>query len=109
MTRNEFIALGRKLEFGARPYDRMHAIAISLFALAGWPVSKYLPDAAVWGYIAALLIVCIGYLFWSARVDRATGLLCNSCRYPMVRGAAKMAMDSNRCPYCKKAAFAAED
>ncbi|MDR6841506.1 hypothetical protein [Pseudoxanthomonas sacheonensis] len=108
MTKDDFIARGRRINFGALPYDLAHTVVICAFALAGWPISIYLPDSMVWAYVAFLFAGSIGYLWWSKRVDRSTGLLCHTCNRPMVRQAAKMAIDSNACPHCKKPAFAPE-
>ena len=108
MTKQDFIERGRKINFGALHYDLAHTVVICAFALAGWPISIHLPGAILWTYLAFLFAGSIGYLWWSKRIDRNTGLLCHTCNRPMVRQAAKMAIDSNTCPHCKKPAFASE-
>lgn len=105
MTKEEFLRRGGEIRYGARPYDRAHALALWALALLGVLALKYLAEEFIFIYTAFLLLVSISYMVWSARKDRQTGLLCHSCDKPIVRRAATLAIDSGVCPHCQKQAF----
>lgn len=106
MTREEFLESRAKLERESPPHDKLVAITLSALAVGGLPLSRVLTDEWLWAYIGGLFLAGSSYAIYGLRWFHKTGLLCHSCRLPLLNRAADVALSSGTCPRCRKAAFA---
>ena len=105
MTKDEFVERRKLLAREAPPLDTLAAIILFALAAGGVLVSKHYSNLIVACYIGLLFASSIAYLVYSAIWSKGTGLLCDSCRRPMLKKAADVAISTGTCPHCRRSAF----
>jgi len=106
MTRDEFIKKRRALPRESSPLDWPAAAVLVLVGIVNYLVVVPLGYEHLAPYlIATHLSLAIAAMVYFFKWDRRTGLFCHSCRRPLVRRAADMAVETGTCPDCRKPAF----
>lgn len=106
MTRDEFIEKRRALPRESSWLDWPAAVVLVLVGVVNYIVVGRLGHEALAPYlIGAHLALAVAAMVYFSKWARRTGLLCHSCKRPLLRRAADLALESGTCPNCRKPAF----
>ena len=92
MIKEEFVRKRAALDRETPPFDTLAAVGIVALATIGAVVPRFSSDVVTWAYIGFLLVSCVSYMIYATRWARRTGLLCESCKRPLLGRAADSAL-----------------
>ena len=106
MTRNEFIRKRRELPRESSRLDWPAAAVLVLVGILNYFIVVHLEHETFAPYlIGTHLALAVAALVYFSKWARRTGLLCHSCKRPLLAHAADLALQTGTCPNCRKPAF----